>query len=316
MGRYVISRILQAIVLLILVSIITFVLIHIAPGGPSAMMVDNKLPPQRIEQMRKNLGLDAPIPVQYIKWVGGLLHGNFGTSYSDSRPVLSDIGARLPNTLILGGTSFVFSLIVSIPIGVFGARRARSRMDDVVSGISFIGLAIPVFWLGIMLIILFSVKLGWLPSAGMYTTNAPKTIPDLLKHLVMPAFVLAVPTVAVFTRFVRASMIETLQQDFVRTARAKGLSNRTVTYRHVFRNALVPIITIVGLSLPGIVAGAAITESVFGWPGMGRLAVTAAFTRDYPVVMGITILVAAAVIIINLLTDLTYVLVDPRVRLQ
>lgn len=316
MGRYVIGRVFQSVILLILVSIITFALIHLAPGGPSAMMVDTKLPPQRIAQMRHNLGLDQPVPVQYIKWVGGMLHGNFGVSYEDNRSVLSDIGARLPNTLILSGTAFVFALIVSIPIGIYGANRAHSRMDDVVSGVSFIGLAIPVFWFGIMLIIVFSVKLHWLPSAGMYTTNQPPSLIDLIKHLVMPAFVLAIPTLAVFTRFVRASVLETLQQDFVRTARSKGLGRQAVTYRHVLRNALIPIITIVGLSLPAIVGGAAITESVFGWPGMGRLAVTAAFTRDYPVVMGITILVAAVVIIVNLLTDLVYVVIDPRVRLS
>ncbi|HET9014866.1 MAG TPA: ABC transporter permease [Thermomicrobiaceae bacterium] len=315
MTRYIVSRLIQSVVLLFLVSIITFVLIHIAPGGPTAMMVDTKLPPARIAQMRANLGLDQPLPVQYAKWIGGMLHGDFGVSYIDSRPVLGTIAQRLPNTLILAGTAFLFSLIVSIPIGIYEAHHAHSRMDDVISGVNFIGLAIPVFWFGIVLIILFSVKLHWLPSAGMYTTNQPPNVLDLLKHLVMPAFVLAVPTLATFTRFVRASVLETLQQDFVRTARAKGLGDRQVTYGHVLRNALVPIITIVGLSLPVVVGGAAITESVFGWPGMGSLAVNAAFTRDYPTVMAITILVAAAVIVINLLTDLAYMVVDPRVRL-
>ena len=316
MGRYIVIRVIQAIILLVLVSIITFVLIHIAPGGPSAMMLDNKLSPQRIAQMQKNLGLNQPIPVQYLKWVGNMLHGNFGVSYADSRPVLSDIGARLPNTLILSGTAFGLALLVSIPVGIYGANRAHTRADDFVSGISFIGLAIPVFWFGILLIIIFSVKLGWLPSSGMYSTNQPPSVLDLIKHLIMPAIVLAVPTAAVFVRFVRASVLETLQQDFVRTARSKGLSRQAVTYRHVLRNSLIPIITIVGLSLPAVVGGAAITESVFGWPGMGQLAVSAAFTRDYPTVMAITILVAAVVIIVNLLTDLVYVLIDPRVRLN
>jgi peptide/nickel transport system permease protein len=251
-----------------------------------------------------------------LKWVEQLLKGNLGLSYTDNRPVLSEIEQRVPNTLILAGSSFILSLIISIPLGIFSATRARSATDNVVSAISFVGLAIPVFWFGIVMIIIFSVKLHWLPSSGMYTTDQSKSLPDLLKHLIMPAIVLATPTIAQFTRFVRASMLEVMSQDYVRTARSKGLAESRVIYLHVLRNALVPIITIIGLSLPIVVAGAAVTESVFGWPGMGRLAVDSAFTRDYPVVMGITVLVAAFVIVVNLLTDLAYMLVDPRVRLK
>ena len=316
MARYIVSRLAQSVLLLFLVSVITFLLIHAAPGGPSAVMVDQKLPAAVIKQMRANLGLDQPIPVQYAKWIKAIAHGDFGVSYTDSRPVTADIGDRLPNTLILAGTSFFFSLLVAIPLGIYSARRSHTFIDDFISGTTFIGLSIPVFWFGILLIIIFSVKLHWLPSAGMYTTNQPHTLLDLFKHLLMPALVLAVPNLSTFTRFVRASVLETLNQDYVRTARAKGLSQTAVTYRHVLRNALIPIITIVGLTLPVVVAGASVTESVFGWPGMGRLAVDAAFTRDYPVIMGITILVAAAVILINLLTDLAYVAIDPRVRLR
>jgi peptide/nickel transport system permease protein len=254
--------------------------------------------------------------VQYVKWVGGLLRGDFGISYTDSRPVLDSIGQRLPNTLILAGTAFVLSLLVAIPLGVFSASRAYSAMDNIVSAASFIGLSLPVFWFGIVLIIVFSVALHLLPSAGMYTVNQPRTAVDLLKHLLMPALVLATPNLALFSRFVRASVLEALHQDYVRTARAKGLAASAVMYRHVLRNALMPIATIIGLNLPVVVAGASVTESVFGWPGMGRLAVDAAFTRDYPVIMGITVLVAAAVIAINLCTDLLYLAIDPRVRLR
>jgi len=316
MTRYVLGRLVQSVVLLLIVTVIVFGLIHAAPGGPSAVMADQKLPAAQLARMRANLGLDQPIPVQYVKWVTALARGDFGISYTDNRSVLSEIGARLPNTLILAGTAFVLSLIISIPLGIYSANRARSAADNVVSAASFIGLAIPVFWFGIVLIIVFSVKLHWLPSSGMYTTNGPQTLPDLAKHLIMPALVLATPNIATFTRYVRASVLEVLRQDYVRTARAKGLAESNVVYRHVLRNALVPIITIIGVTLPVIIAGAAITESVFGWPGMGRLAVDAAFTRDYPMVMGITVLVAAFVILINLLTDLAYMLVDPRVRLQ
>jgi peptide/nickel transport system permease protein len=316
MSRYVISRLIQSAFLLILVTIIVFGLIHAAPGGPSAVMADTKLPAAQLARMRANLGLDQPIPIQYLKWIRALARGDFGISYTDNRPVIDEIGQRLPNTLILAGTAFVLSLIIAIPLGIYSANRARSPADNVVSAASFIGLAIPVFWFGIVLIIIFSVKLQWLPSSGMYTTNKPPSLPDLLKHLVMPAIVLATPNIATFTRYIRASVLEVLGQDYVRTARAKGLGERSVVYQHVLRNALVPILTIIGVTLPIVVGGAAITESVFGWPGMGRLAVDAAFTRDYPVIMGITVLVAAFVILINLLTDLAYMLVDPRVRLQ
>lgn len=316
MARYVVGRLIQSAILLVLVTIIVFGLIHAAPGGPSAVMADTKLPAAQIARMRANLGLDEPVPIQYIKWIRALARGDFGLSYTDNRPVLSEIRQRFPNTLILAGSSFVLSLVIAIPLGIFSAQRARSATDNVVSGISFVGLAIPVFWFGIVLIIIFSVKLHWLPSSGMYTTNKGSTFPDLLKHLLMPAIVLATPTTAQLTRFVRASMLEVMSQDYVRTARSKGLAENRVIYLHVLRNALVPIITIIGILLQVVVAGAAVTESVFGWPGMGRLAVDSAFTRDYPVVMGITVLVAASVILINLITDLAYMLVDPRVRLQ
>ncbi|MCA1666246.1 MAG: ABC transporter permease [Thermomicrobia bacterium] len=316
MGRYIVSRLIQAAVVLILVTIITFSLIHLAPGGPSAVLSDTRLPPEMIAQQRANLGLDKPVYVQFLKWASGLARGDFGVSYTDERTVLSEIGQRLPNTLILAGTAFLLALIVSIPIGIYTAQRARSIPDHIVSGISFIGLSTPVFWFGIVLIIIFSVQLHWLPASGMRTINAPNSLPDLLKHLLMPAFVLAMPTTAQFSRFVRASVLETLNQDYVRTARAKGLAPSIVTYRHVLRNALMPVVTIIGLTLPVVVTGAALTETVFGWPGMGRLAVDAASTRDYPVIMGVTVLVAAVVIFINLLTDLTYMAIDPRVRLR
>lgn len=316
MGRYIVSRLIQAAVVLVLVTVITFSLIHLAPGGPSAVLTDAKLPPEQIAQQRANLGLDKPVYVQFLRWANGLVHGDFGISYTDERTVVSEIGQRLPNTLILAGTAFLLSLIVSIPIGIYTAQRARSIPDHIVSGISFIGLSTPVFWFGIVLIIIFSVQLHWLPASGMRTINAPDSLPDLLKHLIMPALVLAMPTTAQFSRFVRASVLETLNQDYVRTARAKGLAPSIVTYRHVLRNALMPVVTIIGLTLPVVVTGAALTETVFGWPGMGRLAVDAASTRDYPVIMGVTVLVAAAVILINLLTDLMYMAIDPRVRLR
>ena len=316
MGRYVLGRLVQAVVLLILVTIIVFSLIHLAPGGPGAVMADNRLPAADIARMRANMGLDQSLPVQYLKWAEGLATGDFGISYTDSRPVLGEVMQRVPNTLILAGTAFIIALLIAVPVGVLSGARAHTRLDNLLSAVTFVALSLPVFWVGILFVIVFSVTFHWLPSSGMYTINQSHTLPDLLKHLVMPAVVLSLPTLAVFIRFVRVSVLETMQHDFVRTARSKGLTPRAVMYRHVLRNALLPIITIIGLNLPVVVAGAAVTESVFGWPGMGRLAVDSATTRDYPVVMAVTVLVAFAVIVINLLTDLLYVVIDPRVRLK
>jgi peptide/nickel transport system permease protein len=315
-GRYLLRGLLQAVVLVILVSIVVFGLIHAAPGGPGAIMADNRLSPAEIERMRENLGFDKPLPVQYLQWAKNLLTGDFGISYADGRPVLDTIQQRVPNTLILAGTAFLLALLVAIPVGVITGARAHSKLDNIVSGVTFVAMSVPVFWVGIIGIILFSVTWHMLPSSGMYTINQGKSLTDLLKHLVMPAIVLSLPTMAMFTRFVRVSVVETLQRDYVRTARAKGLSPRTVMYRHVLRTALMPIITIVGLNLPAVVTGAAVTESVFGWPGMGRLVVDSATTRDYPVVMAVTVLVACTVVLINLLTDVLYAVVDPRVTLR
>lgn len=316
MGRYVLGRLGQSAVLLVLVTIIVFGLIHAAPGGPGAVLADNRLPAADIARMRANLGLDESLPVQYLKWAKGLLSGDFGISYADSRPVLDLVLQRVPNTLILAGTAFLFALLIAIPVGVLTGARAHSRLDNAISAVTFVAMALPVFWVGIIFVIVFSITLHLLPSSGMYTINQTRALPDLLRHLVMPAFVLSLPTMAVFTRFVRVSILETMQHDYVRTARAKGLTPGAVMYRHVLRTALPPIITIVGINLPIVIAGAAVTESVFGWPGMGRLAVDSATTRDYPVVMAVTVLVAAMVIIVNLCTDLLYVVVDPRVRLR
>ena len=316
MGRYVLGRLAQSVVLLILVTIIVFGLIHAAPGGPGAVMADNRLPAADIARMRANLGLDESLPVQYLKWGTGLLTGDFGISYADSRPVLGLVLQRVPNTLILAGTAFLLALLVAIPVGVLTGAKAHSRLDNLISAVTFVVMSLPVFWVGIIFVIIFSIALHLLPSSGMYTINQSRSPLDLLKHLVMPAIVLSLPTMAVFTRYVRVSILETMQNDYVRTARAKGLTPSAVMYRHVLRTALLPIITIIGINLPIVIAGAAVTESVFGWPGMGRLAVDSATTRDYPVVMAVTVLVAAMVIVVNLCTDLLYVVVDPRVRLR
>jgi peptide/nickel transport system permease protein len=226
------------------------------------------------------------------------------------------IAVRFPATLLLGAAALVLALAIAIPVGVLTAVRPRSMLDNAVSALSFVGVAMPVFWLGLMLIVIFAVDLKVMPAGGMRTQGAPLTTPDLLRHLIMPAFVLATAFTAGFSRYVRTAMIDVLAQPYIRTARSKGLSGRGVLYRHALRNSLMPLVTMVGLALPLLIGGAAITEQVFAWPGMGQLAVQAAYSHDYPLIMGITIVVAAAVIAINLLTDLSYVLIDPRTDLQ
>ncbi len=316
MARYIISRAAQSVVLLFLVALITFVLIHAAPGGPGILMNDQKMTAAQIKELEANLGLDKPLYVQFADWLAQLARGNLGIAYTSDLPVTQMIAVRLPATLLLGGSALTLSLAVAIAVGIATAIRPRALLDNVVSALSFVGVSMPVFWLGLMFIIVFAVDLRVMPAAGMRTAGAALTAADLLRHLLMPAVVLAAAFMAGFSRYVRTAMIEVLAQPYIRTARSKGLAARMVLYRHALRNSLIPLVTMVGLALPLLIGGAAITEQVFAWPGMGQLAVQAAYAHDYPLIMGITIVVAAAVIGINLLTDLSYALIDPRIELH
>ncbi len=313
MTGYVIGRLGQAVVLLFVMSIVVFAVVHAAPGGP-AILNNPDIDPRLAQEMARNLGLEDPLPVQYGRWLGNLLQGRLGRSYQHQLPVEQLILERLPATLLLTGSGLSLSLLLAIPIGVLSATRPYSLLDRVATIGAFIGVSVPVFWLGIVLIIVFSVELKWLPSAGMLTAGAPFSPGDLLAHLVLPSLVVASFPLAQLVRYTRSALLEVVRQDYIRTARAKGLSEWQVLTRHALRNALIPVVTVTGLLVPRLVGGAAITETVFAWPGMGRLAVDAAFTRDYPLVMGITLLMSAIVVVTNLLTDLLYVYIDPRIR--
>lgn len=315
MVNYVIRRLLQSVVLLFVVTLVTFFLIHAAPGGPS-MLNNPDLSRTQIEQMKESLGLNDPIPVQYARWLGNVVRGNLGVSYNTVQPVTALLKARIPNTLLLSGVALVLSIAVAVPLGVITAIRRNSALDRLVTGLAFLGISIPVFWLAILLIVLFAVVLKVLPAGGMATLGVEFSIADRLKHLLLPVFTLVVVNLTAFTRYTRSAMIEVLSQDYIRTARAKGLGERVVIRRHALRNAFIPVITIIGVFVPHAVAGAAITETVFAWPGMGLLAVDAANTRDYPVVLGVTLVVAVFVVLSNLITDLAYGLLDPRIRLR
>jgi peptide/nickel transport system permease protein len=314
MTGYVLGRLVQALVLLLLVSAATFLLVHRAPGGP-ALLADPGISRDQAREMARTLGLDAPLHRQYLGWLGRVIRGRLGVSFQAGQPVGRLIAERLPATLLLAGTGLAVAVVLAVPLGLLAAARRGSWLDHAVGALSVVGLSVPVFWLGLMLILLFAVRLRWLPAGGLATLGGAGGAGDRLAHLLLPAAAVAAFALAQLTRHLRASLVGVLREDYVRTAWAKGLPRRRVWLRHALGNALLPMVTVVGLLLPQLAAGAAITETIFAWPGMGRLAVEAAFQRDYPLVMGITLVVSAAVVLANLLTDLLYAWLDPRIRL-
>jgi peptide/nickel transport system permease protein len=315
MNRYIISRILQAFILLLFVSIIMFTILTLAPGGP-AILLQQEISDELAARLRQQMGLDQPPHIQYVRWITRFLQGDLGTSFSYARPVSDIIRQRFVPTLVLGSASLTIAVVFGVLLGITSALNRYSFIDYLATGVAFFGLSIPVFWFGIMLIIIFSVTLGWLPSGGMYGTDGSRSLLNLLRHLIMPAIVLGTPSMAQLARFTRSSMITAMREDYIRTARSKGVGENRVLWNHAFKNGLIPVLTILGIIVPRLFSGAAITESVFAWPGLGRLAVESAFQRDYPVIMALTILVSAMVIVSNLIVDLLYVVIDPRIRYQ
>jgi len=313
--RYLIRRLAQGAVVLFVVSAVVFAIVHAAPGGP-ALLNNPDVDPKMAKEMEKQLGLDDPIPVQYARWLGNALRGNLGRSYQHSLGTAELLWARIPNTLLLSGTALLLAVVLAVPLGMISAVYRYSALDYAATVTAFVGVSIPVFWLAILLIIVFSVTLGWLPSSGMLTVGVPFSMRDRLLHLLMPSIVLATFPLAQLTRYVRSSMVDALAQDYVRTARAKGLPERSVLGRHALRNALIPMVTVLGVLTPRLLGGAVVTETIFAWPGLGRLAVEAAVTRDYPVILGATLLVSTLVVLSNLITDFLYVVIDPRIALR
>ena len=313
MYRYILSRLIQTILLLFFVSLVMFIIISAAPGGP-AILLQQEVSAELAARLEQQLGLDQPVHVQYFRWVSNLLQGDLGRSFSYARPVSDLIQQRLVPTLVLGAASLLLAILIGVPLGIISAIKRYSIFDYLATTVAFFGLSIPVFWFGIMLIIIFSVTLGWLPSGGMYRPGENMSVISLLRHLILPAIVLGTPAMAQLARFSRSSMISVMRQDYIRTARSKGVKENAVLWRHAFRNGLIPVLTILGVIIPRLFSGAAITESVFAWPGLGRLAVDSAFQRDYPVIMALTLVVSAMVVFANLLVDLLYAAVDPRIR--
>ena len=315
MTRYLLRRLGHALTVLLVVCTVTFGIIHVAPGGP-AILADPKLSVAERRALEERLGVDRPLVVQYGVWLGRVARGDLGQSFLYEAPNARTIAARLPNTALLAGTAILLSVAIAIPIGLWCAARPFGWADRTLSGISFAVMAIPTFWLAIGLIFIFAVTLRVLPAGGAFTLGGAADPFDRARHLVLPAIVLAAVTTAELFRYARSSARTVLSQPFVRVARAKGAAERRVRWRHALRPALLPVLTVVGIQLPRLISGAAITETVFAWPGMGRLGVQAALGRDYPLIMAITLFVSAAVVLVNILVDLAYLWLDPRVRLE
>lgn len=316
MWKYIIRRTLQAIPLLIIISIISFLLIQLAPGDPMDMYRSSEgAEAVDTTAIEEKLGLNQPIYIQYFNWLRLLvLEGNMGYSFEDGRPVMEKILERLPATLLLMGVSILIAYIIAIPLGIYSAVKKYSFFDNFLTGFSYVGIAVPSFYLALMAILVFSLNLDWFPPSDMMSNYEEFELMDRIRHLVLPASVLAIGGIASNSRFMRSSMLEVIKQDFVRTARAKGVAERSVIYKHALRNALLPIITILGLSLPGLFAGALFVEQIFAWPGMGRLAVNAIFVRDYQTIMGTTMFAGVLVVLGNLIADILYAVVDPRIQ--
>lgn len=314
MFRYMIKRILISLPVIFGVTIISYFIISLAPGDAVSLMVDPNLSQADLDQARRNLGLDQPIHVRYGKWVAELAKGNLGYSYLNRQPVANRIGERFAATLGLSTAALALAYLIAIPLGVISATRQYSKIDYATSIFALMGVSIPSFFLGIGLIYIFSLKMDVLPVSGMRSLGITPSLADLMRHTILPAVVLSASTMGSVARYTRSSMLEVVRQDYVRTARAKGLPERLVIYKHGLRNALLPVITLLGLQVPTLFGGAIITEQIFRWPGMGLLAIEAITQRDYPVLMGLNLLTAVLVVAGGLISDALYSLADPRIR--
>jgi peptide/nickel transport system permease protein len=313
MLEYVARRLVQGAAVLLLVSLLTFFLINLAPGGPSSLVDFQTTAAEREARMRR-FGLDRPVHERYLTWIAGAVRGDLGTSINQGLPVTRLLAQRLAPTLVLGLTSLVLAAVFGVALGAIAALHRDRWPDHAVSTLSTLGMSVPNFWLGIVVIIVFAVNLGWLPASGSASIGRTFDLGDRVRHLILPASVLAFSLMPNVVRVTRAALLEMMVSDFVRTARAKGLVERIVLVKHVMRNSLVPVVAMLGLVATVLFSGSVVIESVFGWAGIGRLAIEAANGRDYPVILGVTLLAGALVIVVNLAVDLLYAVIDPRIR--
>jgi peptide/nickel transport system permease protein len=318
MGRYILRRLLISIPILFAITLIVFSIQLLSPGDPLNAYVppDFPLPEAQREALRHQLGLDQPFFTRYGYWLRETLQGNLGTSIRTHETVVHSIEHRVGATLLLMGTALTIGTALGVLFGVVAAVKQYSVLDGVLTIIAFLGISTPVYLTGLLALYFFALRLGWFPAGGYSTPGQPFSLTDRISHLILPAAIIAVNYIAQTMRYTRSAMLEVLGQDYVRTARAKGLDDRVVVARHAFRNALLPVITLIGASVPALIGGAIFIESIFGWPGIGRLLLSGVEARDYPIIIGITFLLAIVTLIANLITDITYALVDPRIRLD
>lgn len=314
MSQYILRRILIMIPVLIGITFINFGIVNLAPGDAVDLMIDPNMSEADKEIRRENLGLNDPFLVRYFRWVTELFRGNLGYSFTTYKPVTERVISRIAPTFLLMGTAIIIAYLIAIPLGILSALKPYSWLDYLTSFIGLSGVSIPTFFSGLVVIYVFSLKLGWLPSGGIKSLGAESSFIDSLRHLILPAAILALANVGLVLRLMRSSTLEILQQDYIRTAWAKGLSQRLVVLHHVLRNSLIPIVTMAGMQVPVLISGAVITEQVFQWPGMGLLTIQAILSRDYPTIMALNLLAAILVLIGTLTADILYVVIDPRIQ--
>jgi len=318
MLAYIVKRLLQSIITMLGISVIIFALVNLIPGNPYASMIDLSMSPEQVDALLRQLGYYDPLTVKYVKWLGRMLQGDMGVSIFYKEPVAAIIMSRLGNTALLAVAAILIGSMIGIVTGIFTSRHRKSLIDYLTTIFAFLGLSIPTFFFGMLLIKVFGVDLKWLPVSGKSTIGVTLSgmdyAWDVMKHLVMPAMVLGLMHAAALMRYTRSSMLEIQQQDYIRTARAKGLGERAVIYKHALKNALNPIITILSLKVPALLSGALLTETVFVWPGVGRLNYEAVLHRDYPLIMGIVMVLALFTLLSNLIADMLYAAVDPRIK--
>jgi peptide/nickel transport system permease protein len=316
MARYIQRRLVIGVPILLAISVLMFGLLQVTPGDPidAYLPPDFPVPPETREAIERQLGLDRPLPLQYLYWLKEALQGNLGTRMKTFEPVDEAIARRVGPTLLLMGTSMLIGISVGVALGILAAVRQYSWLDNVLTVFAFLGISLPVYLAGLIGLYLLALRFGWFPAGGFSTPGEPFSVWDRLHHLILPASIISVNYIASTMRYTRSAMLEVLGQDYVRTARAKGLGERMVVGFHALRNALLPVVTIVGTYIPNLLGGAVFIESIFGWPGMGRLFIEGIESRDYPLIMGLTLILAIVILLANLLTDVAYAIIDPRIR--
>ena len=317
MFRYILKRLLYAIPVFLGITFVIYTLINLAPGGPlSVLAASGEMSLSDLEALKISMGLDKPIVIRYFIWLGDLHHGDFGISYGTSQEVSLMISQRIMPSLMLTGTGILAAMLVGVPLGIISAYKPNSVWDHISTFISFIGASVPNFFLSLLLIYVLAVKLKWFPTSGMQSSGMSGNLLDLLHHLALPAFVCGIQPIGNYIKQTRSSVLEVLNEEYIKTARSKGLTNVVIVLKHAFRNALIPIVTTISLSIPFLIGGAVVTEQIFAWPGIGSLMITAITSRDYPVIMGVAVLICGVVLVANLILDLIYAALDPRIKFK